>query len=275
VRELEQGLPRLLADKHQLEQVFLNIVLNAEHAMEEGGTLTVSTSLTSAKDKILIWFADTGKGIPKENLQHIFEPFFTTKDEGEGTGLGLSMSYGIITSHRGTIDVESTVGEGTVFTIQFPVAVDVKEMLDKADTKTEAEPPPKKRTAPAGKKVPPSILIVDDEEHIRDLLSDTLSLRGYGVETAENGLAALGVLNEREVHLVLLDIRMPIKDGLGLLDQITDRLPSLPVIIVTGLASNEEVQEALRRGAFSCLRKPFEIDTLVEEVEKALGQRKD
>ena len=275
VRELAQGMPKILADKHQLEQVFLNIVLNAEHAMEEKGSLTVSTSLSSAKDNVVIRFTDTGKGIPKENLQHIFEPFFTTKEEGEGTGLGLSMSYGIITSHGGAIDVDSTVGEGTTFTIDFPVAVDVKEMIGKAGAKAEAEPEPapKKRTAAAGKKGQPSILIVDDEEHIRDLLSDTLSMRGYGVETAENGLAALGVLSERQVDLVLLDIRMPIKDGLGLLDEITDKLPSLPVIIVTGLASNEEVEEALRRGAFSCLRKPFEIDTLVEEAERALGQR--
>jgi signal transduction histidine kinase/HD-like signal output (HDOD) protein/ActR/RegA family two-component response regulator len=277
VRELAQGMPKILADKHQLEQVFLNIVLNAEHAMEEKGSLTVSTSLSSAKDKVVVRFTDTGKGIPKENLQHIFEPFFTTKEEGEGTGLGLSMSYGIITSHGGAIDVDSTVGEGTTFTIEFPVAVDVKEMIEKAGAKTEAEaePTPKKRTTPASKKGQPSILIVDDEEHIRDLLSDTLSLRGYGVETAENGLAALGVLSERHVDLVLLDIRMPIKDGLGLLDEITDKLPSLPVIIVTGLASNEEVQEALRRGAFSCLRKPFEIDALVEEAERALGQREN
>jgi putative nucleotidyltransferase with HDIG domain len=277
VRDLAQGLPKLLADKHQLEQVFLNIVLNAEHAMEEEGSLTVTTSLSNAKDKVIIQFADTGRGIPKENLQHIFEPFFTTKEEGEGTGLGLSMSYGIITSHGGTIDVDSTVGEGTTFTIVLPVAVNVKEMLGKADAKPEpapeAEPEPKKRTAPTGKKAQPSILIVDDEEHIRDLLSDTLAVRGYGIQTAENGLTALGVLGEREVDLVLLDMRMPIKDGLGLLDEITDKLPTLPVIIVTGLASNEEVQEALQRGAFSCLRKPFEIDTLVEEVEKALGKR--
>jgi len=268
-REFSQGLPKILADKHQLEQVFLNIVLNAEHAMEEGGTLTVSTALASAKDKVLIKFTDTGKGIPKESLPHIFEPFFTTKEEGEGTGLGLSMSYGIITSHSGTIDVESTVGKGTTFTIELPVALQVKESPKKP------EPPPKKKPPISGKDGLASILIVDDEEHIRDLLSDTLAIRGYHVETAENGVSALGVLNEREVDLILLDIRMPIKDGLGLLDEIKEKLPRLPVIIVTGLASNEEVQEALQRGAFSCLRKPFEIDSLVEEVEKALAPRQE
>ena len=273
VREFAQGLPKIRADKHQLEQVFLNMLLNAEHAMEKEGTLTVTTSLSDAKDTVIIKFADTGKGIPKENLEHIFEPFFTTKEEGEGTGLGLSMSYGIIKSHGGTIDVESTVGEGTTFTVQLPVALDVREMITKADEGIEPEPALKKKARPARKEGPPSILIVDDEEHIRDLLSDTLMLRGYGVETAENGLTALGVLNDRQMDLVLLDIRMPVKDGLGLLDEITEKLPRLPVIIVTGLASNEEVQEALQRGAFSCLRKPFEIDALVEEVEKALGQR--
>jgi len=266
-REFAQGLPKILADKHQLEQVFLNIVLNAEHAMEEGGTLTVTTALSSAKDKVIIKFADTGKGIPKESLPHIFEPFFTTKEEGEGTGLGLSMSYGIITSHKGTIDVESTVGKGTTFTITLPVALPVQE------TREKAEPPPKKKPPPSGKDGLASILIVDDEEHIRDLLSDTLAVRGYHVETAENGLSALEIINDRRVDLMLLDMRMPVKDGLGLLDEIKEKLPGLPVIIVTGLASNEEVQEALQRGAFSCLRKPFEIDTLLGEVEKALAPR--
>jgi CheY-like chemotaxis protein len=266
-REFAQGLPKILADKHQLEQVFLNIVLNAEHAMDGGGTLTVNTSLGSAKDRVLIKFTDTGKGIPTEDLAHVFEPFFTTKEEGEGTGLGLAMSYGIVTSHGGAMDVESTVGEGTTFTVELPVALDVKEMIAKA------EPARKRRAAPSRKPTTASILVVDDEEHIRDLLSDTLGARGYHVEKAENGLMALKVLNEKQVDLILLDIRMPIKDGLGLLDEIKERLPQLPVIIVTGLASNEEVQEALQRGAFSCLRKPFEIDTLVDEVERALGQR--
>jgi len=118
-----------------------------------------------------------------------------------------------------------------------------------------------------------TLTVLVETEVSKENVSRLAEGRGYTVETAENGLSALGVLKEREVDLVLLDIRMPIKDGLGLLDEITDKLPSLPVIIVTGLASNEEVQEALRRGAFSCLRKPFEIDTLVEEAERALGQR--
>ena len=266
-REFAQGLPKILADKHQLEQVFLNIILNAEHAMEGGGTLTVITALTPAKDTVLIKFADTGKGISKEHLPHLFEPFFTTKEEGEGTGLGLAMSYGIITSHGGTIDVESTVGKGSAFTIALPVAVDVKELV------SQAEPPPQKRAAPSKRAGVASILIVDDEEHIRDLLSDTLAMRGYHIETAENGLSAIQVINDRPIDLILLDIRMPIKDGLGLLEEIKERLPRLPVIIVTGLASNEEVQEALQRGAFSCLRKPFEIDSIVEEVERALEER--
>ena len=267
-RKFAQGLPKILADKHQLEQVFLNIVLNAEHAMQQGGTLTVSTTLSNAKDKVIIKFVDTGVGIPKESLSHIFEPFFTTKEEGEGTGLGLSMSYGIITSHNGAIDVESTVGKGATFTITLPVALPVQET-----SRETPEPPPKKKVPPSGKNGLASILVVDDEEHIRDLLSETLTVRGYQVQTAQNGLSAIEVLNERHVDLMLLDMRMPVKDGLGLLDQIKDRLPGLPVIIVTGLASNEEVQEALQRGAFSCLRKPFEIDTLLGEVEKALAPR--
>ncbi len=119
IKELAPDLPEVVGNGHQLQQVFTNLMINAQQAMESGGKLTVSTKLN--KGAVEISFADTGIGIAKENLQDIFNPFFTTKEEGKGTGLGLSVSYGIIQDHRGSIEVESEPGRGTVFYIKLPV----------------------------------------------------------------------------------------------------------------------------------------------------------
>jgi two-component system NtrC family sensor kinase len=112
-------------DAQQIEQVLINLVTNAVQAMPEGGTLDVS--LKETDDKLVITMRDSGEGIPEENIGRIFDPFFTTKPEGEGTGLGLSVSYGIISRHRGLIEVESEVGIGTTFIISLPVRADKSE----------------------------------------------------------------------------------------------------------------------------------------------------
>jgi signal transduction histidine kinase len=119
VKHLTPSLPHIFGDSQQLQQIFLNMILNAEQAMPEGGNLIISTKLTPEKDFVEISFKDTGCGIPKQNIDKIFDPFFTTKEGG--TGLGLSVSYGIIKVHKGTIDVESKEGEGSTFTIKLPV----------------------------------------------------------------------------------------------------------------------------------------------------------
>jgi len=266
VREFTEGLPKILADRHQLEQVFLNMVLNSEHAMEEGGTITVSTSLATDGSAVVIRFADVGKGIPPEHIEQIFEPFFSTKEEGQGTGLGLSMCYGIITSHEGTISVDSEVGKGTTFTIRLPVPQDIEKAAPRGERPV---------AVPAGEERRATVLVVDDEANIRDILAETLTNLGYNVLTAEHGVAALGLLNSEHVDVMLLDMRMPLKDGLSLLAEIRDRLPTLPVVLITGLASHEEVEEALHIGAFSCIRKPFNIETLRSEVERALERDKE
>jgi len=263
VRDFAEGLPKILADRHQLEQVFLNMVLNSEHAMEEGGTITLATSLSPDGNAVLLEIADTGQGIAPEHIDQIFEPFFTTKEEGSGTGLGLSMCYGIIQAHEGTVTVESKVGEGTTFTIRLPVPRDMQKLAPRGEMPAPAD---EDRA---------SILVVDDEANIRDILAETLTNLGYRVITAEHGVAALSMLNKEHVDVMLMDMRMPLKDGMSLLTEIKDRLPSLPVVIITGLASHEEVEEALQIGAFSCIRKPFNIATLKTEVEKALQRNEN
>jgi len=266
VRNFAEGLPQILADRHQLEQVFLNMVLNSEHAMPDGGTITVTTSLAGDGRAVQIEIADTGKGIPAEHLEQIFEPFFTTKEEGKGTGLGLSMCYGIIVAHEGTISVDSKEGEGTTFTIRLPLPQDIQKEVPRGEATVPAAAEGEERAR---------ILVVDDEANIRDILAETLNNLGYLVLTAEHGVAALTLLNKEPVDVMLLDMRMPLKDGLSLLAEIRDRLPTLPVVLITGLASHEEVEDALQMGAFSCIRKPFNIETLKTEVERALERNQD
>jgi signal transduction histidine kinase len=137
VLDLDEELPQVLGDASQLQQVFMNIMMNAVQAMEEKGTLTIGAHAIGPEDEIEIRFTDTGCGIPPEHLDHIFDPFFTTGKDGHGTGLGLSIAYGIITKHQGSISVESEVGVGTTFTIQLPTAARARD----AEPATE-EPSP-------------------------------------------------------------------------------------------------------------------------------------
>lgn len=119
VLELEKGLPQVVADPEQIQQVFVNIILNAIQAMPNGGTLTIKNGYIESTKEVFIKFIDTGIGIPKENLKKLFTPFFTTKEKGKGVGLGLAVCYGIIHRHKGKIEVESEVGKGTTFTIRL------------------------------------------------------------------------------------------------------------------------------------------------------------
>ncbi|MDP3430991.1 MAG: HDOD domain-containing protein, partial [Desulfomicrobium sp.] len=181
VKNLSAELPLILADANQLEQVFLNLVINAQHAMEnEGGVLTVSSAFLPDGKRISISVKDTGTGIAPENLTRIFDPFFSTKSEGKGTGLGLSTAYGIVTNHYGEIKVVSAPGNGTEMIVILPVSTPVTLPEKPAViTATKCAMP----TAIRGHR----ILVVDDEQHIRDILSETLRDAGYTVETAPNG----------------------------------------------------------------------------------------
>ncbi|HEO72284.1 MAG TPA: hybrid sensor histidine kinase/response regulator, partial [Candidatus Hydrogenedentes bacterium] len=261
-RDFAERLPKVLVDQNQLQQVFVNLLINAEHAITPPGTVTVSTTANPKRDKVIISFSDTGCGIAPEHQQSIFEPFFTTKKEGEGTGLGLSLAYGIIESHQGAITVKSKVGQGTTFTITLPIADDVDAVTDTQAPEGDMETSAKQN----GKRV----LVVDDEAQVRAVISDALHENGYTVEQAENGIEALEKLQSGHFDLLLLDIRMPRMDGMAVLRAVAQRLPSLPVIVVTGLASDEEIRAAQELGVRACVRKPFDVSKLLTEARKAL-----
>lgn len=259
VQQLDPNLPFILADSNQLEQVFLNLFINAQHAMEkDGGVLSVVSSFMPDKKRVAVSVRDTGTGIAPENLSRIFDPFFSTKAEGKGTGLGLSTAYGIITNHYGEIKVASELGKGTEMIVILPVSTPVTVPDKTAAVVEPAASPPE--TAEG------RILVVDDEQYIRDVLTETLHDAGYAVDTATNGEEAMVKLRSGFYNLILLDIRMPIHSGLDLLKALARSGSHPPILVLTGHASSEEIDEALRFGASKCIHKPFHLKSLLAEI---------
>jgi signal transduction histidine kinase/HD-like signal output (HDOD) protein/CheY-like chemotaxis protein len=259
--KITPNLAPVRADGRQLEQVFLNLLLNAEHAMEgkEGGTLSLAVGPAKDPGFAQAVVRDTGSGIAKENLSRIFDPFFTTKEEGKGTGLGLSTSYGIVQGHSGEIAVDSEEGKWTEVRVVLP--------LDSMAAKEDA-----KNGKAAVAASPSAVLVVDDEEHIREILREALEASGYPADTASDGQEALRKLAKGRYRLMLLDIRMPSRSGLSLLSAIRGKVGRMPVIVLTGMAAPEELAEALALGAARCVRKPFQIESLLALVREVLAE---
>lgn len=259
--KIPADLPMIMVDPMQVEQVFMNLLINANHAMPDGGKITLTAKATNGFVEVNV--TDTGLGIPKKNLAKIFDPFFTTKKEGEGTGLGLAICNSIVEHNGGSLRVQSEEGKGTSFTVQLPV--DKGSRLRAMKESMEQ----KKTTAAKVEKEKCRILVIDDERILNDMLQDSLRSSGYDVDGAYDGVEGIGLLRYKKYHLVLLDIRMPRKDGLEVLKFIKDEYPDIKVIMVTGLASKEEVRETVKHGAFACLKKPFRLEKVLETVEQA------
>ena len=262
-RKLQESIPHVKGDANQLEQVFLNLFINAQHAMEkDGGALTVSSSLAPDGREIVIEIEDSGLGIAPEDLPKIFDPFFTTKEDGKGTGLGLSTSYGIINNHYGVIDVRSELGKGATVLVRLPVDI---ESLRPAQS--QAKNGMDIGSGPLSGKV----LVVDDEKHIRAILKEALEAEGLEVDTAVNGEQGLEMIKTGKYRLLLLDIRMPLRSGLSLLSEIRDSVRQTTVFVITGMATPEQEEEAKALGATKCIRKPFHLKSLVKDIFDAIG----
>ena len=268
-------LRQVVGDATQIQQVLMNLCVNARDAMPDGGTLTleaetITFSEAEAQRKIdaepgeyvQVRVQDTGTGMPDEVADKIFEPFFSTKEEGEGTGLGLSTAYSIIKSHDGFIDVESEEGVGTTFRVHLPVA-------EKEAVPDETDP----ASAPVADEIASGarVLVVDDEEFIRETAQQTLENAGYAVATAESAHDALEWVEEREgaVDAVVTDLRMPDMGGLALIRALHAQYPSLPIVAVSGLADGR-TEEALSAGAHAFLAKPITAEKLQEALRDAL-----
>ena len=265
--QLDPKLPTAMVDPHQIQQVFLNIINNARQAIEghqPKGSIRITTE--TCGHNIRIVFKDDGPGIPEQNLSKVFDPFFTTKDVGKGTGLGLSLCYGIVKEHGGSISVRSKPGDGASFVIELPWAVETST-ADAAPALTAAAPANEKEGF--GKKV----LVIDDEEPILQMVSETLCEHGYEVDVARDGEDALRHLDKTAYDLTLCDWKMPGLNGQQIYERVQASNPRLSdrMIFFTGDIINEKAQKFLRERKKVCLSKPFSLVEFHEAVGKALA----
>jgi two-component system NtrC family sensor kinase len=263
--KLDPELPRVMIDPHQVQQVFLNIVNNARQAIEAhqpGGRINI-TSETCGR-QVRVTFEDNGPGISEQNLSKVFDPFFTTKEVGSGTGLGLSLCYGIIKEHGGAITVKSKPGEGATFVIDLPATQDLAEPTSETSGQN---PEPATQLRGSGKR----ILVIDDEEAILEMVKETLSQDGYEVDTAPDGESGLRRLNQISYDLTLCDWKMPGLTGQEIYERLRQTNPAVSerMIFITGDVVNQKTQTFLEKSKKVCLAKPFSLEEFRQAVARA------
>lgn len=270
--DLDKGLWVIEGDQSQIENVILNLCLNARDAISAGGTLMIETfnreirenEITDAPGRsgrfVVLRVQDTGSGISEDLRKRIFEPFFTTKEKGKGTGMGLAMVYGVIQNHDGFITVESSPGLGTGFSVFLPATEHLPEKINK-----------ELRDTPAGIG---TILVVDDEETVRNFTKETLESLGYNILLAADGYEALGIFNlsKEDIDLVILDLIMPKMSG----DEVFHRMkledPDVNVLISSGYGIEEQTKGMMKdTGISGFLHKPYNISEIAEAVKMALS----
>jgi PAS domain S-box-containing protein len=270
--KLEPGLGRSRVDTGQIEQVVMNLAVNARDAMPQGGRLTIQTANVDLDPAYARWRAvqpgpyimlaitDTGVGMDVATQARLFEPFFTTKEPGKGTGLGLSTVYGIVRQCGGNIFVYSEPGHGTSFKIYLPQVND------------ESEIGPGKRSAPGGARGDESILLVEDEPLVRNLVSEVLRKHGYQVMEFANGREALGRARHHHGHLhaLVTDVVMPGMSGIELARQLVLARPGLRVLYLSGYTDDLVERQGVLQPGRAFLQKPFTPDTLLRKVREVL-----
>jgi len=254
---------------HQLQQVFLNILTNAEQAMLEThgeGHLKIRTRVDEPKAQIVIEFSDDGPGIPESHLTRIFDPFFTTKEVGKGTGLGLSLSYGMIKEHGGNIYARSQPGEGATFVIELPIITGFQ------DTSAAPQAVALKSAQFDSLLRNKRILVVDDEKYILDFFVEVFRDWPLSVDTAGNGKSALQKMQDSEYDLVITDYRMPQMSGRELFNWIGENRPHLAdrVIFVTGDTVSIETRAFFEKSGSRYLAKPFRIEDIKDVIQQVL-----
>ncbi|RUM88209.1 MAG: hypothetical protein DSZ23_04735 [Thermodesulfatator sp.] len=270
---LAENLPDILCDSSQLQQIILNLCINARDAMPEGGRIAISTSLCppeelplslkgrAGQDSFLkLQVTDTGTGISREIIDRIFDPFFTTKEVGKGSGLGLAMVYGIIESLGGKIEVNSTKGRGTCFDLYFKLAKNRQETPDQRESEQHF----------SGTE---TILIADDEELVRDLACEILRPYGYRTIMAKNGKEAVSIYRSLfpEIRLVIMDVVMPEMDGIQAAKEILKSDPGARILFCSGYSSGADLPEIQHRQPSTMfIKKPFNPESLLKAVRRSL-----
>ena len=268
--ELDPALGSVLVDPARLEQVLVNLVVNAREAMPEGGRIRISSANwrdeaapgqrgggVMPQEHVSLWVSDTGIGMDAATQRRIFEPFFTTKQAGNGIGLGLSTAYGIVEQSGGTITVESAPGEGTTFGIHFPRYVG-------------SETPQPERPPTAGGKE--TLLLVEDEAPVRESVRRLLEWHGYTVIEARNGADALQIYDgdEQEIDLVLTDLIMPEMGGHELVERLRARNPELRVLFMSGYSDKAITSNGAAPRGTAYLEKPFTVELLMQRLREVL-----
>jgi CheY-like chemotaxis protein len=271
---LSAGIWTIHADQNQLENVLLNLAVNARDAMPDGGKLTIETQNAHIDERyasrevgvasgqyVLIAVTDTGCGMPPEVIEKAFDPFFTTKDVGKGTGLGLSQVYGFVKQSGGHIKVYSEVGQGTTIKIYLPRHVGEGEQSDACESAGD----------PATSEQQELVLVVDDEDIVRQFSVDAFTDLGYRVLEANSAEAALALLRHRpDIDLLFTDIVMPQTNGRKLADAARALRPDLPVIYTTGYTRNAVVHNGVVDAGVHLIGKPFTIEQLAAKVREVL-----
>lgn len=263
--DLDETIPMIMADGHQLQQVFLNLLNNAEQALQEkGGQGTITIRTGYRNNRIFITFTDSGSGIPENIIPRIFDPFFTTKEVGKGTGLGLSISYGIIREHGGDIQVVSKQGAGTSFLIELPAvtSADKPVMTISENVRVEAQ------IVPGGLRA----LLLDDEPLILDFVKEVLLDSGYSVDAVSEGQKALEMLGSSDYDIIISDMKMPGMNGKQFYLEAKKLRPKTAgrIIFISGDTASKKTQDFLRETGNQYIQKPFTVQTLKEAVSKVL-----
>jgi two-component system cell cycle sensor histidine kinase/response regulator CckA len=288
-RLLERTIPKMIeielylsespavvsADPIQVEQAIMNLAVNAKDAMSEGGKIVIETERVKLDEQfckthlgarpgeyVLLSISDTGHGMDREILEHVFEPFYTTKDVGKGTGLGLAMVYGIVKNHEGYILCYSEINTGTTFKIYLP-AMEQSGQRQKPDKMEDLF-----------KGGDETILLVDDEEYIRDLGVELLTDVGYKVLTATNGEEGLQLYRKKQkkIDLIILDLVIPGMGGKKCYEEILKINPRAKILIVSGYSANGPGKAALEAGAKGFVGKPFDVSDLLEKIREILDE---
>lgn len=275
-----RGIPLILADTNQMHQVLMNLCINARDAMPDGGTLSMRAEAVTLRKKdvvsildaqegdyLMITVQDTGTGMSAETIEKMFEPFYTTKPQQKGTGLGLTTVYAIIKNHNGFLNVESTLGEGTIFRAYLPVLED----------DANSEHFHARHSRDAGTSIQEqqgkgqTVLLVDDEEEIRTMLSDALTMRGYDVLTAEHGEKGVEIFEKHHagVSAIIVDMQMPVMDGLKAIEEFRKIRADVVLIAITGYLDSERFRKLEQLRVHAIFSKPFDIEDLLLKLKQS------
>ena len=266
VTRYDKHLPWVVVDPAQMQQVFLNLIVNAEQAMKQAhgmGTLTITTE--KKENIISVSFHDDGPGISNENMGRLFEPFFTTKEPGEGTGLGLSISRAIVLEHNGKLTVDSKEGYGATFTIEITIVEDSPVVAEKPASVPVVKSPVTRKGR---------ILVVDDEPGIRALLETRLTKIGHSVDTISDAASAVEIVNAgTHYDVIVTDVRMPGMSGIELYSLIVRKMPEMKrgFIFITGDVMGADIKTFIHQNHLPAFSKPFEIKALMDKIENILS----